>query len=920
MQRADAVFIPMHDGLINKVVFTDNSVSTSENGEGGMAIASTSFDISSSTENRFVVYMKYEGTETPDYIHYGGYSGLATILNANGEDMPIAFSPLVYYEAGVGLAKDGESDPEILYADWNPHEDSVAFVMDFDKEEVEVWTSRNNGTKEFEQSFADIEQRISDGHEVVVTIDKDLVTLAALNTYFPVEEGGDYRLVNSGKMSAAKTFDVSPSAVDVFESTQVVDLTPPTDAANNAFILNVANPVFIPELGKELESGDIVFFDGDSVPFRYIPKEIGGGEVLETLTKTFAPWQPEVITCSPVDFTTIPELSFGGGYSQNENVFTHSPTEASPDDFYLATWKANVENVPEKYSITYNRISTELNAPVVGYYSGVVIGDLDPDNEIPPTVGFNYLMTDNNDPTLLGVDNYFGNSIVDPAKTLMTLDGYGAITAPPPGQGVDVTLAIDNSALSASIFYDGVLQGTVYLLEPLIPESIWVSTYELVSEIGQTATVTLVDRVVEDYIPFTIYGFGAGGSTIDETKYPEKPEGKGYEIVGLAQPTQWNELGKEVKNGDLIVFDNDGLPRILGEDVDLSDYAKKSDLADVAFSGKASDLENDAGFLTTQGLDDFALGVEDVEIGGMPIGYEGMITYDKFPDHTFGILKSKSLNEVNYEQSLLVINDNNQYHSIGTRIVNADLQTITGVEFGINRNTPEMNSNIAGMEVMSNPNNLGFASIYAVNAWDTTNSNEIVESGVKATGLSFTFNGFNVSHFVDVPASSSATGTKGQLAADADYLYYCYAEDSWATVPKTAFKTALGSMAFLDDAASDGKTYARKDGTWVEVVDKPRMPIPLIGDIAVNNADNHSDLFVVPSSQSMPILITLGDPSVSEMFEFKVHNNSIQNVTFTDGYSQITDVHGNNSILPDGIVTVTWTGTKWKIHGELEMI
>lgn len=56
------------------------------------------------------------------------------------------------------------------------------------------------------------------------------------------------------------------------------------------------------------------------------------------------------------------------------------------------------------------------------------------------------------------------------------------------------------------------------------------------------------------------------------------------------------------------------------------------------------------------------------------------------------------------------------------------------------------------------------------------------------------------------------------------------------------------------------------------------------------------------------------------MFEFKVHNNSTENVTFTDGYNQITDVHGNNSILPDGIVTVTWTGTKWKIHGELEMI
>lgn len=49
MQKADAFFMEMFDELIDKVVFTDNSVSTSENGEGGMAIASTPFNISSST-------------------------------------------------------------------------------------------------------------------------------------------------------------------------------------------------------------------------------------------------------------------------------------------------------------------------------------------------------------------------------------------------------------------------------------------------------------------------------------------------------------------------------------------------------------------------------------------------------------------------------------------------------------------------------------------------------------------------------------------------------------------------------------------------------------------------------------------------------------------------------------------------------
>jgi len=35
---------------------------------------------------------------------------------------------------------------------------------------------------------------------------------------------------------------------------------------------------------------------------------------------------------------------------------------------------------------------------------------------------------------------------------------------------------------------------------------------------------------------------------------------------------------------------------------------------------------------------------------------------------------------------------------------------------------------------------------------------------------------------VAVPASSTATGTTGQVSADAVYLYYCYSTDLWGRI------------------------------------------------------------------------------------------------------------------------------------------
>ena len=284
MQREGAVFVELMDVLIDEVVFTDNSVSTSANGDGGMAITSTPFDISNSSEDRFVVYTKYEGLETPDHVFYSLFAGLAAIFEVNEEIFPLPLSLLVGYGVGVGLVFEGDEESQLLYSDWDVHNDSTAQVIDFNREVVEFWVSRNGGTKELEWTFAELEQMIHDEFGAVMAIDKNLVTHAILNTYFPIRVDEDnWRSAKSGKMSAAKTFEVSPSAIDVFENTQVVDLTPPENSANNAFILDVANPVLIPELGKELESGDIVFFDGDSVPFRHIPMGIESGDTVETL-------------------------------------------------------------------------------------------------------------------------------------------------------------------------------------------------------------------------------------------------------------------------------------------------------------------------------------------------------------------------------------------------------------------------------------------------------------------------------------------------------------------------------------------------------------------------------------------------------------------------------------------------------------
>lgn len=43
-----------------------------------------------------------------------------------------------------------------------------------------------------------------------------------------------------------------------------------------------------------------------------------------------------------------------------------------------------------------------------------------------------------------------------------------------------------------------------------------------------------------------------------------------------------------------------------------------------------------------------------------------------------------------------------------------------------------------------------------------------------------------VQTFVGVPATHAATGTPGQWSADANFLYVCYATNSWARIAWTS--------------------------------------------------------------------------------------------------------------------------------------
>ena len=102
--------------------------------------------------------------------------------------------------------------------------------------------------------------------------------------YVPKPEGwgseGDKFLAGDGTLK-----EVSGTTIKGVWHPSTLDLTLPENAANNAFILDVEEPIYIPELDKELESGDIVFFDVDGVPFRYIPKEFVDDVVLSDYTK-----------------------------------------------------------------------------------------------------------------------------------------------------------------------------------------------------------------------------------------------------------------------------------------------------------------------------------------------------------------------------------------------------------------------------------------------------------------------------------------------------------------------------------------------------------------------------------------------------------------------------------------------------------
>jgi hypothetical protein len=61
-----------------------------------------------------------------------------------------------------------------------------------------------------------------------------------------------------------------------------------------------------------------------------------------------------------------------------------------------------------------------------------------------------------------------------------------------------------------------------------------------------------------------------------------------------------------------------------------------------------------------------------------------------------------------------------------------------------------------------------------------------VSSNIKCDNWTIT-NGFAISNITNAPASSSAYGFAGEIRVTADYIYFCYAPNSWKRIAWQTF-------------------------------------------------------------------------------------------------------------------------------------
>jgi hypothetical protein len=298
------------------------------------------------------------------------------------------------------------------------------------------------------------------------------------------------------------------------------------------------------------------------------------------LTKTFTPWQPDVIESAGIDLPNVID-DFGTG---DPITLTGSTVRMERTGFPSAE-DAELLNGLNSGSINfgdttslYYKVKRSLDVDVVR--SPLYIGFANS--------AFDYLASpaafiSGGTLSLVGIGEMFGgsdNAYFDPPIEVPVTDDS------------EYCVSYDKTLNKVAFFVDGVeIASHTFATDfgfDVVTGSVAV---EAQNYQGDPSTLTLWGETeflsdpthpIAGLEPLII---GTGGYAIDETKYPQNPDGKGYEIVGLAHPAQWDALGKEVKNGDFIVFDNAGMPQEVGggDEADLSEYTQRT--ADETITG-----------------------------------------------------------------------------------------------------------------------------------------------------------------------------------------------------------------------------------------------------------------------------------------------------------------------------------------------
>ena len=297
-----------------------------------------------------------------------------------------------------------------------------------------------------------------------------------------------------------------------------------------------------------------------------------------------------------------------------------------------------------------------------------------------------------------------------------------------------------------------------------------------------------------------------GESTkLDETAYPANATSNIFEITGTATPIQWDELGGTVVNGDLVAFDSAGAPFVVDvTETDLSGYiAKPAGFDEIEgdeykyISGKGT-LKDVSTIQKLGNMPNVVFSTENAEVGGNPIGFDALVILDKA---TWGFGLVTNLAETQVENSLIVLTVEDTVYQLGSTIYIPSEGGVQALNKCIaNRGSGSgIHNNSTYIEATSyNAQNIAGIGVFC--EWDATTKTEISRA-VHFEGETIEWrnddNGTlpsTMSRLVQtIPATPTSAGKLGQLAADADYLYYCYAADSWASIPKNTFKTPFGS-------------------------------------------------------------------------------------------------------------------------------